>query len=72
MLGLILAAVGIALQSWSVIFDLHVWIIVLLIQAIPYAASLLMALISAFPHLSARAIDHVAERDENRLNAIDV
>ncbi len=66
MTALLLAAVGIGLQPWSVIFDLHVWVIVLVIQAIPYAAALLMSLISAFPNLSAGFIGGATGTGYNR------
>jgi exo-beta-1,3-glucanase (GH17 family)/cellulose synthase/poly-beta-1,6-N-acetylglucosamine synthase-like glycosyltransferase len=68
--ALLLAATGIALLPWSAIFELYLWVIVLLVQAIPYAASLLMSLISAFPHLSAGLIGREGTRDDSPIRAI--
>jgi len=56
--ALILAAIGTALLPDVAIVDLYLWVIVLLVQAIPYGASLWMSLISAFPKLSAGFIGH--------------
>jgi len=68
--ALLLAATGIVLLPGAEIFDLRLWVIVLLVQAIPYAASLLMSLISAFPHLSAGFIGHARTRDHSRIKAM--
>ncbi|MGH8414825.1 MAG: hypothetical protein ACRESX_08855, partial [Gammaproteobacteria bacterium] len=43
--------------------DLTVWVVVLLIQSIPYCASLLMALISASHFLNAKIIGRAGNMD---------
>jgi exo-beta-1,3-glucanase (GH17 family)/cellulose synthase/poly-beta-1,6-N-acetylglucosamine synthase-like glycosyltransferase len=48
------AAVGVLLRQSAFSFDLHLWIIVLLVQSIPYAASLLLSIVSGLPHLPAK------------------
>ncbi|RJQ82206.1 MAG: glycosyltransferase [Desulfobacteraceae bacterium] len=45
------AAVGVHLRQASTSFDLQLWIIVLLVQAVPYAAALMMSMISGFQGL---------------------
>ena len=49
-----LAAAAIAWKSDTGMLDLLLWIIVLLVQSVPYFASLLVSVISAFPRLPAR------------------
>ena len=68
--ALLLAAVGIASLPWPPILDLDLWVIVLLVQAIPYAASLLMSLISAFPNLSAGFIASADSENHSPLKAM--
>lgn len=41
--------------------DAHIWSIVLLLQSIPYAASLLVSIISAFPGLPAKIVGPMGE-----------
>ncbi|MEZ5540667.1 MAG: glycosyltransferase [Pseudomonadota bacterium] len=53
-LALWLAAGTIAWKSGAGMLDLLLWIIVLLVQSVPYFASLLVSIISAFPQLPAR------------------
>ena len=48
------AAGAIAWKSDTGMLDLLLWIIVLLVQSVPYFASLLVSVISAFPRLPAR------------------
>jgi exo-beta-1,3-glucanase (GH17 family)/cellulose synthase/poly-beta-1,6-N-acetylglucosamine synthase-like glycosyltransferase len=48
-----LGAVGVLLRSDAYMLDVRVWAAVLIVQAVPYAASLLIALISALPGLPA-------------------
>jgi cellulose synthase/poly-beta-1,6-N-acetylglucosamine synthase-like glycosyltransferase len=70
--GLIMLALW--LSAWSVYMyvgtatrDLSIWIVVLLIQSVPYCATLVVALLSAWPRLPAKLIgnietmDHVAD-----------
>lgn len=68
--ALLLAAIGIGLLPWWAAVDLYLWITVLLVQAIPYAAALAMSLISAFPHLSAGFIGRAGGRGHSALKAI--
>jgi exo-beta-1,3-glucanase (GH17 family)/cellulose synthase/poly-beta-1,6-N-acetylglucosamine synthase-like glycosyltransferase len=48
------AAAGVYLRQVSYSFDLYVWIIVLVVQAIPYAAALALSIISGLQHLPAQ------------------
>jgi hypothetical protein len=52
-IGLTLSAGVIIWQMGGELPDARIWSVVLLLQAIPYAASLLVSIISAFPSLSA-------------------
>jgi hypothetical protein len=52
-LALWLAAAGLAWQNDTGMLDLLLWIIVLLVQSVPYLASVLVSIISAFPGLRA-------------------
>jgi cellulose synthase/poly-beta-1,6-N-acetylglucosamine synthase-like glycosyltransferase len=56
MLALWLAAGAVVYRHGSNSLDLLLWIIVLLVQSIPYVAALLMSIISAFPGLRARLV----------------
>jgi exo-beta-1,3-glucanase (GH17 family)/cellulose synthase/poly-beta-1,6-N-acetylglucosamine synthase-like glycosyltransferase len=56
MLALWLAATGVFIRHGSDTMDLLLWIIVLLVQSLPYLAALLMSLVSGLPRLSARLI----------------
>jgi hypothetical protein len=68
--ALLLAAAGVAMLPWSAGVDLRLWVVVLLVQAIPYASSLLMSVISAFPNLSAGLIGHAGGRGRLPLKEI--
>jgi len=63
MLGLWLAALAVHLDVSDDMRDVSVWIAVLLIQSVPYLATLLMSLISAYPRLPARLIGRADEMD---------
>ncbi|MCU7862687.1 MAG: hypothetical protein KZQ92_01780, partial [Candidatus Thiodiazotropha sp. (ex Lucinoma borealis)] len=54
--GLTLSAGIIEWQQGSELPDARIWSMVLLIQAIPYAASLLVSIVSAFPGLPANIV----------------
>ena len=56
MLALWSAAAGIFLEHGSDTLDLLLWIIVLIVQSLPYLAALLMSLVSGLPHMSAKPI----------------
>jgi exo-beta-1,3-glucanase (GH17 family)/cellulose synthase/poly-beta-1,6-N-acetylglucosamine synthase-like glycosyltransferase len=53
MLALWLAAVGVALRQDADSLDLLLWVIVLMIQSIPYMAAVIVSLTSAFPRARA-------------------
>jgi hypothetical protein len=63
MLGLWLAALAVYLEVDTGMRDLAVWVAVLLIQSIPYFATLLMSLVSAYPQLPASLIGRADEMD---------
>jgi hypothetical protein len=56
LIALWLAAAAIAYQHGSNTLDTLLWIIVLLVQSVPYLAALLMSIISAFPGLRAELV----------------
>ena len=56
LLVMTVAAVGVYLRQASTSLDLQVWIIMLVVQSIPYAAALLTSIISGFPSISAKWI----------------
>ena len=53
MIALWIAAAAVAYHNGSDALDLLLWIIVLLVQSVPYLAALLVAVLSAFPKLRA-------------------
>lgn len=57
--ALLLAAYGVIRQQGSGTPDVLVWVMVLLVQSIPYLAAVLMAIISAFSQLPVRLIDTI-------------
>ncbi|MDR2550597.1 MAG: glycosyltransferase [Desulfobulbus sp.] len=59
-IALALAIVGVLLRKDSDMLDIRIWTSVLAIQAIPYAASVLVSLISGMPKLSAKLIGVMA------------
>ncbi|MDE2091769.1 MAG: glycosyltransferase, partial [Gammaproteobacteria bacterium] len=63
MLALWLSALAVFTQIASGMRDLTLWVIVLLIQSVPYCASLLLALLSALPSLPARIIGRAENMD---------
>jgi exo-beta-1,3-glucanase (GH17 family)/cellulose synthase/poly-beta-1,6-N-acetylglucosamine synthase-like glycosyltransferase len=71
MLALWLAAWGVFTQAGAVttrelgvvLHDLGIWVIVLLIQSVPYFAALLVSLVSALPKLPARPIGRAEDMD---------
>ena len=56
---LLLSAFWVSMRSLSVTLDLRVWIVVLLMQSIPYLASVIVSLISGFAGLPARIVGGV-------------
>ncbi|MEE4113817.1 MAG: glycosyltransferase [Desulfobacteraceae bacterium] len=51
------AAAAIGLMQKMDTLDMNLWVIVLVVQSLPYAATLLVAMISGFPRLSSRLVD---------------
>lgn len=70
MLALLMAAGGVALQPWPGIFDLHIWIIVLCVQAIPYAAAFFLSLVSVLPRPTIGCYKGSAHRSEAESGAL--
>jgi len=64
LLGLSLASIGIVVRLGVDSLDLLVWSLMLLIQGIPYAAALLISILSAMPHLSAKFIGETGSMGE--------
>jgi hypothetical protein len=56
-----LAAFAVMQRDDSFMFDTRVWAGVLVVQSVPYLASLLLSLISAMPRLPARLIGPLQE-----------
>ena len=63
MLGLWLSAWGAYLVVGTVMRDLGVWVAVLLIQSVPYLATLLVSLVSAAPRLRASYVGRAEDMD---------
>ncbi|MGD8588395.1 MAG: glycosyltransferase [Chromatiales bacterium] len=63
MIALWLSAWGIAQIHGTESMDLVLWVSVLLVQSIPYVASLLMSIISGFPNLRADLVSSTATLD---------
>jgi hypothetical protein len=63
MLGLWCCAWGTFTQVDTGMRDLSVWVVVLLVQSVPYFATLLVSLISALPRLSAGHVGHAEDMD---------
>jgi len=61
LVALLAAAVGVISVQGREMLDVKVWAAVLVVQAIPYAASLLLSLISAFPKLPASMVGPMGE-----------
>jgi exo-beta-1,3-glucanase (GH17 family)/cellulose synthase/poly-beta-1,6-N-acetylglucosamine synthase-like glycosyltransferase len=61
LVALLAAAVGVIVVQGREMLDVKVWAAVLVVQAIPYAASLLLSLISAFPKLPASLVGPMGE-----------
>ena len=55
--ALLSAALAIALVQKMDTLDMTLWVIVLVVQSLPYAATLFVALVSGFPRLSSRLVD---------------
>ncbi len=51
------ATTAIGLMQKMDTLDMNLWVIVLVVQSLPYAATLFVALVSGFPRLSSRLVD---------------
>ncbi len=63
-LALLLAVHGIIMQQGSETPDVLVWVIVLLVQSIPYLAAVIVSIISAFAPLPAKLIETITASPE--------
>ncbi|GAB6190488.1 glycosyltransferase family 2 protein [Desulfocastanea catecholica] len=63
-MALLLAVHGIIMQEGSDTPDVLVWVIVLLVQAIPYLAAVIVSIISAFAPLPAKLIETITAEPE--------
>jgi hypothetical protein len=59
-IALVLAIIGVMMRKDSDMLDIHVWVAVLAIQAIPYLASVVVSLISGLPKLPAKLVGVMA------------
>ena len=69
--ALCLAAFSIVMTFGTETLDLLVWAIMLLIQAIPYAATLVIAIISALPDLPASWIGETGSMQQVARNVLE-
>jgi hypothetical protein len=61
LLAFVLGAVAVLQRPDAFMLDVRVWAAVLIVQAVPYAASLTVAIVSALPRLSARLVGPLRE-----------
>lgn len=59
-IALLLAIFGVLLREDADMLDIHVWVAVLAIQSIPYAAAVVVSLISGLPKLPAKLVGVMA------------
>ena len=71
MLALWLSAYAVFTEVGTGMRDLMVWVLVLLIQSIPYCASLLLAVLSALPSLPASIIGRAEDMDVLAKSVLD-
>jgi hypothetical protein len=55
-IALVLSIIGVLLRKDGDMLDIHIWALVLGIQAIPYSAAVVMSLISGLPKLPAKLV----------------
>lgn len=56
LIALVIGAIAVLLREDGVLFDIRLWAMMLMIQAVPYAAAGLVSMISALPHLSGHLV----------------
>ena len=61
MLAMLLASAAVLLREDSVMLDVRIWALMLLVQAVPYAAAVLVSLVSAAPRLPGRLVGGMAQ-----------
>jgi exo-beta-1,3-glucanase (GH17 family)/cellulose synthase/poly-beta-1,6-N-acetylglucosamine synthase-like glycosyltransferase len=66
LLALLCALSGLAVQQDFPALDLYLWMLVLLVQAIPYLACLVVSIVSGIPTLPAKLFARTARCAENR------
>ena len=64
MLALWISALAVVPAQGGEMFDVRIWAIMLMVQSIPYAAAVLMSLISAMPRLPARLVGTLGELED--------
>ena len=64
LVALMLGAVAVVLREDGTLLDVRLWAAMLMVQAVPYAAAVLVSMISAAPSLPARLV--VGEHDSER------
>ncbi|NEX20331.1 glycosyltransferase [Thiorhodococcus mannitoliphagus] len=67
----LLAAFGVMLRDDAFMLDVRIWVAVLVVQAIPYLASVLVSLTSAWQHLSADLIGPMSDMGCETTAAVD-
>ena len=65
LIALVLAAYAVLQRPDGVMLDIRVWALVLSVQSVPYAASVLVSLISGMPWLSARLVGKMRPLETN-------
>jgi exo-beta-1,3-glucanase (GH17 family)/cellulose synthase/poly-beta-1,6-N-acetylglucosamine synthase-like glycosyltransferase len=65
------AAVSVMQRDDAFMLDVRIWVAVLVVQAIPYLATVLVSLMSAWTHLSADLIGPMSDMDCQETNGMD-
>ncbi|ADC61238.1 glycosyltransferase [Allochromatium vinosum] len=65
------AAVSVMQRDDAFMLDVRIWVAVLVVQAIPYLATVLVSLMSAWTHLSANLVGPMSDMDCREANGVD-
>ncbi|BCU08130.1 glycosyltransferase [Allochromatium tepidum] len=65
------AAVAVMQRDDAFMLDVRIWVAVLVVQAIPYLATVLVSLTSAWTHLSADLVGPMSDMDCQEANGVD-
>jgi exo-beta-1,3-glucanase (GH17 family)/cellulose synthase/poly-beta-1,6-N-acetylglucosamine synthase-like glycosyltransferase len=65
------AAVAVMQRDDAFMLDVRIWVAVLAVQAIPYLATVLVSLMSAWTHLSADLVGPMSDMDCQEANGVD-